>query len=274
MSPIVEKEGHFHLDRAEKIKLYVVWLSCTNFGALSETINIGFLKEAWGTVKDELRTYFRNYCITIDSITGAFRKINLTIDPNLPCGYDPEKDILIFNLWTLFFSLTQDGFVTPTPAWQTAGSLIHEYDHYVFLRDCGMIGGTEDECKHFSKENLSKLEKRAFSSQIAFFEKCKEKVPPKQRSYRLRKLKWTSDGKHIDGEIPVFDVTGNAIKDSISEAIRQIQEVIRRIEMGESYEDFSTQNSIEESLKMVDLLSLPIVLDKTKKDYPKVEIEM
>jgi len=274
MSPIIEKEGRLYLDRTERIKLHLIWLSCKNFSALSKTENQALLKEAWANVKRNIRRYFRNYATSLGLIINAFKKINLTIDPNLHYGYDPEKDVLIFNLWSLFFSLTSDEFATPTPPWQTAGVLIHEFDHYLFFRESSMIGKTEKNYDEFNKEHLGELEKRAFHNQVTFLEKCKKNVPCETLDYKIRIRKWSADGKTTDSEIPVFRTSKNGVIDNINQAIRQYRDVLLRIEAGRNYDDFSTKDSIEDHSKMVDLLSLPIKLGPNRKNYPKIEVEL
>ena len=274
MSPVIEKEGRFYLDRTEEIKLYLMWLSCKNFSALNETKNQNLLKETWADVKANLKHYFRNYAISLESIFDTFKKINLTIDPKYPCGYDPEKDILLFNLWSLFFSLTDDGFATSSPPWQIGGNLIHEFDHSLFFRRFNMIGKREKDYKEFEKEHLSELEKRAYSKQIDFLEKCKKNVPCEALSYKIKVRNWSLDGIAINRNVPVFRKLKNDEMSSIHQAICQIRDVVHKIDTGKSYDDFSTGDSISDHLKLVKLLSLPIRLNPKRKNYPRIEIDM
>lgn len=270
MPPVIEKEKRFHLDHVEKAKLDLVWLSCKNFEALSETANQVLLDSVWEHIKIQIGPYLQDYSISLDSIAVDFKKMSLTIDPKQPFGYEPVENVLIVNLWALFFSLTPDGFATPTPPWQTAGNLIHEHDHYVFVRDSGMIGRTKDEIKEFNEKHRKELEKRAYSIELSFLDNCKKNVSPRQLRYKIRNLLWTPNGKRIGGEIPICEVSAEAEIRSIDDAILQLREVIHKIDIGE-YEDFSTQESIKDSQRMVELLSLPIELDP-EKEYPKIEM--
>jgi len=274
MSPIVEKAGRFYLNETEKTGLYLTWLSCNDFGALRKIENQVLLKKAWANIKGRLPHYFKNHVISLDSIVKTFKKINLTINPKIDCAYDPEKDMLIYNLWSLFFSSTNDEFATPKPPWQIAGLLIHEYDHYLFFRKSAMIGKTEKEYEEFNREHLNELEKRAYSNQIAFLEKCKKKVPSKALTYKIRIRKWSPDGKPIDHEIPVIPMAKKGIINQINQVILQYRNVLRKIEVGKGYDDFSREDSMKSHLKIIDLLSLPIKLDPSKDNYPRIEITM
>lgn len=273
MSPLIERGGRFWLDKIEKTKLYLMWLSCKDLSMLSETKNLILLKEVWKNIKSQLRHYFKDYAISLQSIIDTFKKINLTIDPSLSCGYDPEKDVLIFNLWALFFSLTSDNFATPAPTFKTAGELIHEFDHYSFCKQYGMIGKTEKEYEEFNKSYFRQLEKSAFTNQKAFLENCKNNVPSKTLFYKLKIRKWSSSGKPIGIEAPVIQLPKEAVMNSIDQMICEISDVVSKIETGVRYDVISTENSTEISLKLVDVLSLPIKFDAKKKDYPKIEIE-
>ena len=135
-----------HLD---EIKLRLIWLSCKDIRLLNNSANQILLEKAWANIKTELRKYFKSYETSLDSITKCFKKISLTIDPRLPAGYDAEKDILILNLWNLFFALIKDPLtskdcVISSPVWKLGGELIHEYDHYQFSEEKGIIGISEE----------------------------------------------------------------------------------------------------------------------------------
>lgn len=274
MSPIVEKTGRFYLDKIEETKLHLTWLSCKDFSSLNDSVNQTLLKETWINIKSELRAYFKNNVISLQSIVKTFKRIIITIDPRLPCAYDPEKDVLIFNLWSLFFTLTNDGFATPVPPWDAAGQLVHEFDHYLYFKENDMIGKREKDYEEFDKENLCHLEKRAYSNQKTFLEKCKNKVPFETLMYKIKIRNWSQDGKFIDFEAPIIQMCKEKMKDSIDHAICQISNIVDSIDTGKRYDVLSTEDSVNKHSKMIEILSLPIKLDREKKDYPKIEIKM
>ena len=177
MCPIIKKDGKYHLDEIEKNKLQLVWLSCKDFRMLRQAKNQALLKKVWTNTKNEMQLYFRNYSTSLDSIVNTFQKVNFTIDPSYPCGYDPEKNILILNLWNLLYAVTESNSAVPTPAWKLCGELIHEHDHYKFIVEHNMIGKTEKEYEGFNKKYLKKLEKRAFLTQQNFLGNCKKMFP-------------------------------------------------------------------------------------------------
>jgi len=181
---------------------------------------------------------------------------------------------MIFNLWNLFFSLPNNGFVISTPSWKTAGELIHEFDHYQFLKEHSLIGKTEQELEEFNNNYRHQLEKRGHMRLKDFLKRCKNIVPSETSLYKIRVREWSSTGEPINCDASPIRLPRKNMIDSIEDAIRQISDVIGKIDSGEDYDKSSTENSMQINLKIKEVLSLPIELDPSRKDYPKVEIKI
>lgn len=262
------------MDGIEKTKLYLVWLSCKNFESLKSIENRKLLKQVWRNIKSNMQFYFRGYSLSLQSIMDKFQIIKLTLDPKVPFGYDPQTDSLIYNLWKLFFTLsTDDSFCIPKPAWQMAGGLIHEHDHYTFLKEHEMIGKPEEAQKEFVKRFVFEAEKRAFSSELGFYQNCRS-IMSSYQTYAVTVKKWTKEGKPMRKDIRPISLSKEVALASLDSAVTQLKDVVKRIEGGEDYEDMSADQSIKDCEKMAECLSLPIKLDKKKEDYPKIEIKM
>jgi len=262
------------VDRIEKTKLYLVWLSCKDFESLKDDRNRKLLEQVWKKIKNDMQFYFKGYSVSLQSIIAKFQIIKLTLDPRVPFGYDPQTHSLIYNLWKLFFTLPADeSFCIPKPAWQMAGGLIHEHDHYTFLKEHEMIGKPEEAQKEFVKKFVFETEKRAFSSELGFYESCRS-IMPSYQTYAVTVKKWTKEGRPIQKDIKPISLSKEDALASLDSAITQLKDVVKRIESGEDYEDFSADQSIMDCEKMAQCLSLQIKLDKKREDYPKIEIKM
>lgn len=272
MCPIIEKDGKYFLDDIEKIKLRLLWLSCKDFGTLRQPKTKALLKNLWINRKSEMHLYFQNYTTSLDSIINTFKKVNFTIDPRLPSGYHPEKNILIFNLWSFFYAVAQCDYAIPTPAWKLGGELVHEHDHYKFITEHNMIGKTEKEYERFNKKYLRKLEKRAFLILQNFLGNCKKNVPSRTLTYTIRIHRWLP--QKMDWVVNVLSSTREGIISSIDDVISQISEIINDIEAGKDYDYMSEEHNFETSLKLVDIFSLPIKLNRKQKVYPMIEMAM
>lgn len=272
MCPVMKKDGKYLLDEIEKAKLNLLWLSSKDFHLLRKPENKARLKMVWTNKKNEMQTYFQKYAIPLNSIVNTFKKVSFTINPIYPSGYDPEKNILLLNLWDLLYTVTSSNFAIPTPPWKLGGELVHEHDHYNFLVEHNMSGKTEKEYERFNKKYLRKLEKRAFLIQQNFLGNCKKNVPSRTLTYTIRIHRWLP--KKMDWVVNVLSSTREGIISSIDDVISQISEIINDIEAGKDYDYMSEEHNFETSLKLVDIFSLPIKLNRKQKVYPMIEIAM
>lgn len=81
-------------------------------------------------------------------------------------------------------------------------------------------------------------------------------------------------GKPMQKDFQPISFTKDEFLKVLDSAVKQIEDVVKRIESGETYAYFSTDQSMADSQKMKEVLSLPIEFDIERKDYPKVEIKM
>jgi len=260
------------LDEIEKAKLKLLWLSSKDFHLLRKPENRALLKMVWTNKKNEMQTYLQKYAIPLNSIANTFKKISFTINPTYPSAYDPKKNVLLLSLWDLLYTVTSSNFAIPTPPWKLGGELVHEHDHYNFIMEHNMIGKTEKEYERFNKKYLRKLEKRAFLNQQDFLGNCKKNVPSRTLTYKIRVHRWLS--KKIDWTVKVLSSTRKGVISNIDDVISQISDVIENIEVGKDYDYMSEENNFETSLKLVDIFSLPIKLNRNQKIYPMIEIAM
>jgi hypothetical protein len=278
MSPVAHNGVRYYLDKMEQNKLYLVWLSSKDFSKLNENKNQALLKDVWASMKNELFIYFQNQQTALETITGDFKSIWLTLDPKISMQYDAEQNTLEYHLWCLFFSLGGDkgnSFVIPTPAWKLGGELVHEHDHFLFLNEHDMIGKGKDKSDDFKEKHAKEIEKKAYSRQLDFLSKCKDNVPPLTLTYRIEKMQWARDGRPLtDLSTPITKLTTEDMQKSIEQAIHGYSEVAREVESGGNYDDSVDENNVQTNSEMERIMSLPTKLDAKKKGYPKIEMEM
>jgi len=262
------------LDKIEKDKLYLIWLSYKDFASLKENENQIMLGQIWRKVRQEMTHCFEGFQTNLDSIAGTFGKINLNTDPHQACGYDPTRKALVFNFWLLFFDLLNDEWCIPSPPFVTAGKLVHEFDHYCYFRDHGMIGKPEKEFEEFDKINLGALEERALKLQMNFLDNCRKNLPDISRSYGMVVTKWSKKGRPIEKRISPFNTTKEQMSEFISSDIKQLTDVINRVKDKENYSEMADENSGNICKKLMELMSLPIAIDSKKKEYPSIAIKM
>jgi hypothetical protein len=232
------------------------------------------LEQIWENIKDRLDPYFKNYHRSLQTIVGAFTRIHLTIDPTLVGAYDPKADAFSYNLWELFFSPVKDAFCVPSHPLKICETLVHEFDHYCYLKEHDMICKTDREYAEFDKTHRFKVEKRAFLSQIHFLRHCKEKAPPHETYNGIRVTGWTERGKPLGLRTQPIAMTKKTTLELIDSMIADCEKVIQRMDSGEIYDEMATRSTLQSCSKIVSILSLPIKLQEKEQAYPSVEIGM
>jgi hypothetical protein len=248
-------------------------MSCENFESLKQDKNRNLLEQVWENTKKELGHYLRDYSPSLQSIVDSFRRIRFTIDPTEVAQYDPRIDTMIFNLWRLFFHPIGHEYCLPSPALKICETLIHEFDHYSFLKERKMIGRTDQEYCKFNSEYHDVAEKRALISQCNFLKRCREMPPLHETSYKIRVTRWTNKGKPLQYSIRPLAITKKVTVELIDAMITDCESILHRMNMGEEYDAMATEGSLESYSRMVTLLSLPIKLDSAEQSYPFVEVK-
>ena len=259
------------LDENTRNSMYIAWLSCTDFGRLKESNNRAILNKTWKNLKNSLYPYFRDQPISLDAIAGDFKKITLTLNPTISFGYDPKRNILIYQLWNFLFDLCADNrecFAVPAFPPKLAAELVHEHDHYLFLKDHDMIGKDKDEkCE-------AETEKCAFAAQIAFLEKCKSNTPPSFIFEQIKVTAWTTDGQPTLHPNCTIDLLSRAkIIAQINDQIQVQSQAAKEIDDG-NYSKSSYSIDVSQCVDIVKMLTLPTRVNTKKETYPEITIDL
>jgi len=261
------------LDRNTQDALYLVWVSCKDFKALNNADNQQRLNSLWASIKNQVSLFFVNQEVTWDSIVKDFHEMVVNIDPYVNFGYNTERNALLFNLWALFFDVTDTTCVTPAFPWKLAAELVHEHDHFLFFKSAGLLGKEKKEQDEFDKKNWPEVETRAFSAQAKFLEGCKEKVSS-ALLHELRINGWMSEGKPYPNSYYKCTIFPNerTLK-FIDGCIADCTDKIKKIKEKYKYPDEAKKNNLSHSVSRRKILSLPVDLNKLKEPFPEVKLQ-
>jgi hypothetical protein len=271
-----EQDSNVLLSHDEIDRLYVTWLSNTDFAKLKEAKNQDYLKSAWQNVKKEVYPYFRDYKHSLDDISRDFGQISLTIDPNIAFCYNQESNRLEFNVLDLFYISCPDkkgnNFVATLP-WKLGGLLIHEYDHMLFFKENDLICKRGKEVDEFGNNHIEEIESRAFHNQIAYLENAKKNAPSRSIINFLNVDCWTTDGKpSLNRKSYSYVLSKFEFVSKIDEEISFFEKIIKNID--KNYTELGNKHNKKLSLKKLKILSLPIALNPRKCEYPTIEFDM
>ena len=195
------------------------------------------------------------------SVCRDFRKFNITIEPETSWSYDETIDSLIFNAWSLLFGPIQfnnnDRWLHPSFSIEIASALIHEYQHFIFLKERGMLKAAEEESKIFALENTKQMETLAYEKEIGFLSKALNRNFG-IKSIPLRRVrKWTDKGPEVERND--FFFKNNEFHELVTKNLIQQKECIleKFVKIGK-YETESASVSRNVHIEFSQLLSLDL----------------
>ena len=121
------------------------------------------LKEVWEDIRSKVAKLLEKGGLNISSFAKIFPSFEISVDVDYTWGFDPDRNSLVFHLWSLLFSTD----------FEIAGALIHEGDHYEFLKNHDMLGKLPQEHEEFRKEHEKSMEIRANKKQKEFLSKVR-----------------------------------------------------------------------------------------------------
>jgi hypothetical protein len=97
------------LEKTELNKLHLVWLFYTDFDKVLKNETTDLLNQTWQNMKIDLKKWFNNYEICLDTIVENFKKIIITTDSRIALRYKPLTNIVSSKILELFFSQANIG---------------------------------------------------------------------------------------------------------------------------------------------------------------------
>jgi len=259
------------LSENTKNSLHIAWLSTVDFERLTEKNNLSILNKTWKNLKNNLYPYFKDQALSLDDVANDFKKITLTLNPSLSLCYDPKQGKLIYQLWGFLFDLIADDrecFAMPALPAKLAGELVHEHNHYLFLRDHDLIG------KETNCEYEDEMEQRALGAQIDFLKKCKRNAPASSLIEQIKVSEWTIDGVptlHSGSSIDIISRT--QLIALIDDQIQTQNQASAEVDEGIYYSE-TGKIGMSHCSDMARALSLPIKLNRKKEAYPEIIIDL
>lgn len=252
--------------------LHLIWLSCTDFKALSDKKNKADIDQLWKTKKKELAEYFEGQKVTFERIQTDLNEIILNINPQNSFCYDPERFVTVFNLWSLFLDKTPNSVILSLP-WKLSGQLVHEHNHYLFLKKAGMIGKDKETLYKFYKDNWVEAEVNAFAAQIEFLKLCEKKIAS-SNVYFYNVTEWSKDGKPNAPFYKIKKLGKPKIVSLLKSAIDEYESKVMDIRKNFEYVEAATQNDISQNSDCIRFLALPVDPKKIKAPFDEIKLRL
>jgi hypothetical protein len=256
-----------NLNDLQKAKIRLAYCARKDIDQLNRKPYSRYLKYVCDSTCEEMRSFFDQVGENLQEILEAFRTWEFTLYPEISIGFDSHREVLIINPWSWMFSVLSNadrsdvGFA---PFFLKAAELVHEFQHYDYLKKNKMLGVSEAESDLFAKEHGSEMEKMAFRRQIAVLQRYKEFAVPETFIITFRIDVWRNDGSCsikpkeyrlkteglIDGFVRQYEAALNLVKEDTG-ASKYAEESDRS--------DAQTNEAISKALN----LPIDVNLDKT-----------
>jgi len=249
-------------------ELELAWVSWEDISQLEREPYSALLSRAWKEIKKEVSYVFSKVGQNFQDIRNAFRRFELTMDPQIDKEFDPARNMLTINVWFLFFSVFSNDstLVGFSPNFMVGRTFIHEFDHYSFLKSKKMLGASRDRREQFDTKHRRETEEKAIMAEIDYLKKCKKKLPP---TFDFISFSTTGRKRWATTWHP-----GNATSRVINGLLRQCDEMlalVREDQNGFAYNQESKKRAVENHLRISKAL---IGIDQRfeHKDYKRITI--
>lgn len=252
----------FQFSRIEQAKIYTSWLAWKDIRTQE------FLKTfrpLWNLAIKEVEVLLeRCHCKCRLKEVG---KVGLTIQPSVSFAFSPIKKGFFINVWLFFFCLMRDEVsIFFRPSFLLANELLHEYAHYKFWRDNGMLDVGKESKKKFESEHGLENEKNALAQEVKFLRRVRRVVPGRERIKIFRVQSWTNAGMPIcEGRLAQLENRKN-----INFMIKLTERAIQDLSSKRSYDNRMTKQATENHATLSSILKL----NTAREDYPIVEMKV
>lgn len=147
-----------------EMKFKLARVGASDITKLHDDLN---LLSVWGQIKREVAFTLDKGRKSIIAIGEAFSTFQVDMWSKEPWSFDTERNSMIIRLWSLLFS----------PTLQLCGGLLHETNHYSYLKINNMLGKPEPEQEEFSKKNKRIMETLAHEEPLEFLQRAEIHFP-------------------------------------------------------------------------------------------------
>jgi hypothetical protein len=271
LTTLVKVSDFVCLSETMRNSLSIAWLSVEDFRQLKEKNNHSMLCKIWKSLKANMGPYFEDQALSLDEIVRDFKTITFTLDPSLSLCFDPKRGKLIYHLWGFLFDLFADEsecFAASAFAAKLAGELVHEHEHFLFLKKNELIR------KEIGHEYEEEMEQQALRAHIAFLENCKRNAPESTLVEQIKVTKWSIDGKpKLNPGSSIDTFSKNQMIAFIDDQIQAQKQANSEVEEGTYYSE-SCRIGVSHCFDMADVLGLPIKWSRRKETYPEITIDL
>ena len=262
------------ITQVESAKLRLARASWEDTGQLEQEPCSSLLNFVWKAIKKDVGYVFSKIGQNFQVIKSAFRVFELTMDPRITKEFDPTRNMLTINVWSLLFCVlsTDDIYeVGFSPNFEVGRTLIHEFEHYRFLKSKNMLGASEDQLNQFDAKYRSKAEEKAIKAEINYLKKCKKKLPA---TFYLKSFSIRSWGnKKTNLYVKRRELVTSGIIDGFLEQCYEMLELIRKDQNASAYNQESEKIAISDHKMISRALLLQINSRIAQKDFKKVQID-
>jgi len=263
------------LTNLQKAKISLAYLAWEDMDKLNKPPHNRLLKHVLGSTLGEINRFFRQAGESSQDVIRVFRTWELTLYPKISIGFDPDRNVLIINLWSWMFSVLSNmkqlevGF---SPLCLKASELIHEFQHYVYLDKHKMLEASDEESELFRSKHGGIMEETAFRKQIAVLKTYKKVAPLRIPMIAFKIDAWENGGRCT---FRFLKESQQATETLIDGLVKQYEEAIElaKLDTGASrYNEESDRMDCQMNETISQALNLPIDVSLDKDQFKTTSV--
>lgn len=121
----------------------------------------------WRQIRSEVAATLREGGKSILKIGNTFPTFGVDMWTDFPWAFDTERNSLVLRFWSLLFS----------SIFELSADLVHEANHYRYLKKRGMLGKPESIQEEFAKQHRRRMEILAHEEALMFLKRTANLFP-------------------------------------------------------------------------------------------------
>lgn len=148
----------------EDVKFRVARLGALNIESLQDDPDTLLI---WRQIRSETASTLREGGKSIMKIGDAFPTIHVDMWTDFPWAFVTDRNSLVLRFWSLLFSST----------FELSAGLVHEANHYRYLKKRAMLGKPEPIQADFAKQHMRRMEILAHEEELMFLKRTADFFP-------------------------------------------------------------------------------------------------
>ena len=161
----------FAEERFPHDRLRIAWLAWKDINLLRRSPFSNLFIKIWINIKNSVAKCFETVNEDFAAICTDFKTFDLTMMQDFPWGYESTSASIVLSVWPLLFAPLRfkgKNWLHPSLSINLPSAILHEHEHFKYLRQHGMIKSTPTQTQSFAQTHRQQMEFLACDREVDF----------------------------------------------------------------------------------------------------------